>query len=217
MATALDDQFAILGKLGTLVVALGGKVGEAGQHIQFRQHRRCLADAPRLVRHQAPGGEEQVALEGVASLLRVKDLRFQFLQLRRGEPFGIHERLLAFVIRRSKVQIGLRDFDVIAEDTVEADFQRRDAGAFALAGFDLGQQLFAVLAQAAEFVELRIVAGPDQPTLAEKHRGLGMDRFLEQLAHVSKLVQVFPKFLEASCLEMVEISAKIRENLERVL
>ena len=156
-----------------MVVALGGKVGEAGQNIEFRQHRGGLADAPRLGGHLAPDGEEQVALEGLASFLGVQDLGFQFFQLRRGEPFGVHQRLLALVVRRSKVQIGLRDLDVVAEDAVEADLERGDAGALAFAGFDLGQQLFAVLAEVAEFVELGVVARPDQSALVQKTGGSG--------------------------------------------
>jgi len=49
--------------------------------------------------------------------------------------------------------IGAGDFDVVAEDVVEAHLERSDAGALALAGFDLGNVSLAVLAEVAEFIE----------------------------------------------------------------
>jgi hypothetical protein len=42
------------------------------------------------------------------------------------------------------VQIRLRNFDVVAEDGIEFDLERSDAGAAAFALFDLGENLFAV-------------------------------------------------------------------------
>ncbi len=50
------------------------------------------------------------------------------------------------------------NFDVIAEDLVEADFQGIDAGAFAFALFHGGDDLFAVLAEVTEVVELGVKA-----------------------------------------------------------
>jgi len=64
------------------------------------------------------------------------------------------------------MEIGPRDFDVVAEDLVEADFEGVDAGALALALFHGGDDLLAVFADIAEFVEFGVVAGPD-------HAGFG--------------------------------------------
>ena len=52
--------------------------------------------------------------------------------------------------------VGFGDLDVVAEDVVEADLERLDAGALALAGFDLGDVLPAVLAEVAQFVEFGV-------------------------------------------------------------
>ena len=57
----------------------------------------------------------------------VRILTFVFLQLRRGEPLRIYQRLLALIVRRSQRKIGLRDLDVIAEDRVIANLQRSDS------------------------------------------------------------------------------------------
>ena len=70
-------------------------------------------------------------------------------------------------------------------------------GPFALAGFDLGDQLLAVLAEAAEFVEFGVVARPDQIALREQHGRLGMNGFLEQLVYVGQLIQALENIREA--------------------
>ncbi len=63
--------------------------------------------------------------------------------------------------------IGFGDFDVIAEDVVEADFQRADAGAGALALLDLGEVGVAVVRDVAEFVETRVEAVADRAAVVE--------------------------------------------------
>src|SRR5260221_90612 len=52
------------------------------------------------------------------------------------------------------MQVGLGNFDVVAEDMVKADFERRDIGALALALFHGSDDLLAVLAEVAQLVEL---------------------------------------------------------------
>ncbi len=57
--------------------------------------------------------------------------------------------MFALIITRDMLQIGVRDLDVEAENVVEADLQRIDAGAGPFAGFDGGNVLPAVLADVA--------------------------------------------------------------------
>ena len=64
------------------------------------------------------------------------------------------------------MKIGAGNFDVIARDLVEADLQRGDAGAFAFALFHGSDDLFAVLAEVAEFVEFGVETGTN-------HAGVG--------------------------------------------
>ncbi len=70
------------------------------------------------------------------------------------------------------MQIRFGDLDVIAEYAVEADFERVDAGSFALALFHCGDDLFAVLAEAAEFVELGVKASANDSGIRCKCRRL---------------------------------------------
>ena len=54
----------------------------------------------------------------------IQHLALVFLEFRRSEALGVHQRLLAFVIGRRQVPVGIRDLDVIPEHIVEPDFER---------------------------------------------------------------------------------------------
>ena len=80
--------------------------------------------------------------------------------------------------------VGFRDLDVIAEDVVEADFQRLDAGAGALARFDLGDILAAVMAEIAQFVQFGVEAGADGAAIGQIHWRLVGNRRKNAVAHL---------------------------------
>ena len=116
-----------------------------------RSARRLLRD---------PGSQlgEQAAFDFGDALVGGEDFAFVFLQLRDREALGVDEGLLALEIGGDQVQIGLGDFQIEAENLVVADFQRADAGAFAFALFHGGDDLPAVLAEVAQFVELGVAS-----------------------------------------------------------
>ena len=91
------------------------------------------------------------------------------------------------------VQVGLADLDVKAEDVVELDLERVDAGAFALALLDLGDVVLAVAADVAEFVELRVESALDDSAVVEGDGRLGEDGALDALAYVGELVEQIPQ------------------------
>ena len=64
--------------------------------------------------------------------------------------------MFALVIGGGEMEIGFGNLHVVAKDGVEADFERADAGAFTFALFHGGNDLFAVLAEVAQFVELSV-------------------------------------------------------------
>ena len=123
VASLLDEQFAVVGEFGTAIVAFGGKVREAGEHVDFRQHRRGLAQTRGFVPHLAADTDEKVTFERVAALLGLEDFDFQFLQLRGGEALGIDQRLFTLVIGRRQMQVRFGDFDIVAKDVVEAHLE----------------------------------------------------------------------------------------------
>ncbi len=135
--------------LRTCPSAQGSEVREAGEQVD-------LCDAPRGLAHACSGIEqvaaqlgEDAALDLAGSLLRRQDLGLVLLELGRGEAFGVDEGLLALVVGGDGLGVGLGDLDVVAEDVVEADFERADAGALALAFFDRGERLTAAAAELA--------------------------------------------------------------------
>ena len=79
------------------------------QHVDLGQRQRGLADAPGFAGNRRAQLGEQPALDLDDLFLRVENLRFVFLQLRRGEALGVDQRLLALVVGGSQVQVGLRD------------------------------------------------------------------------------------------------------------
>ncbi len=83
----------------------------------------------------------QLALED--SLVGAEYLGLVLLERSRGEPFAAGDGLLALIVVRNGVQVRFGDLDVVAEDTIEADLQRGDAGSGALALLHLGDDLTA--------------------------------------------------------------------------
>ena len=113
-----------------------------------------------LTRQRAFAGRERLVLER--------------LQLGRGEALGIFHRLAALVVVGDLGGLALRDLDEIAVQAIELHPQRGDAAALALARFELEQEGVAVAADGAQLVELGVVAGGDDASVAdERGRLLG--------------------------------------------
>src|ERR1019366_6399875 len=100
--------------------------------------------------------------------------------------------------------IGAGDFDVVAEDVVEAYLERGDAGALALAGLDLGDVLLAVLAEVAELVELGMISGADGAAIGEVEGWLIGDGFEDDPSDVGEFVEAVVKVAQAGSLLGVE-------------
>src|SRR5208337_5355684 len=96
-----------------------------------------LPDASRLGRNRRAQFGKEPPFDLDHLFLRVKDFGFVLLQLGRGKALGIDQRLLAVIIGWGKVQVRLRNFQVVAKDAVELDLERANAGALTLALLDL--------------------------------------------------------------------------------
>ncbi len=113
------------------------------------------------------------------------------------------------------LQVGLADLYVKAEDIVELDLERVDAGALALALLDLGDVVFAVAADVAEFVELRIESALDDSAIVEGDGRLGEDAALDALAYVGEFVEQIDEGGEARGREVGKCAAHGGEFGER--
>src|SRR5882757_10574657 len=88
------------------------------------------------------------------------------------------------------MQIGLGNFDVIAEDVIETDFERSDVGALALALFHGSDDLLAVLAEIAQLVEFSVEAGANDARLGgQRGRFIGNGVF-KKFADVGEFVDL---------------------------
>ncbi len=140
---------------------------EAGEDVDFGERHRGAADTTSLGSDRATQLGENAALDFDNLFLGVENLRLVFLQLRRGKTFGIDQRLFAFVVGGRVVQVRLRDFDVVTENRVELNLQRADAGAQALALFNLREILLAIARQNAKFVESSVNAAGNYTAIVE--------------------------------------------------
>ncbi len=106
----------------------------SSQHVQFRDSPRHRQHVRAMPPPRAPARPGTVRTPARSSSRRRRcTMRLVLLQVRRDIAFAVGGGLLAHVVVRHVAEIGLRDLDVVAEDGVVADFERVDAGAFALA------------------------------------------------------------------------------------
>src|SRR6266403_4991958 len=91
------------------------------------------------------------------------------------------------------MQIGLGNLNVVAEDLIEANLQRVDVGAFALALLHRCDDLFAVLAQVAKFIQLRVVTVANHSGISRKRRRLIGNRAFEALANIGEFIDFLMK------------------------
>ena len=93
-----DLQVATVFQIRPAIVAIRCNCGEAGEHVDFGQRQRGLANARASAAMAARNSANRSRSIVDHLLLRIQNLRFVFLQLGRGEALGIHQRLLALVI-----------------------------------------------------------------------------------------------------------------------
>ena len=106
--------------------------------------------------------QEQFVFEFDAAFLGAEDFAFHLLQLRGDEPLAVGDGLLADVMRGHFVEVGPGDLDVVAEDGIEADLERADAGAFDFLLLQPGDPFLAFAGAAAEVVQIGVEALSDQ-------------------------------------------------------
>ena len=100
----------------------------------------------------------------------VRNFLLVFFELWGDVALGVLDGLLADVVGRDLVAVGVGDFEVVAEHRVEPDLDVRDAGALALGGLVLGRPLLAAGGELAELVEVAAVARADETAVAGHER-----------------------------------------------
>ncbi|MEY2726686.1 MAG: hypothetical protein RLZZ458_2553, partial [Planctomycetota bacterium] len=108
---------------GSAVAAVGSDSSKAGECINFGEG----FGGPQKLAHGV--GDffaecvEKVLFEGVSTVFGAEDFVFVFLKFRGDEAFLVFERLFADVFGGNFFNVGGSDFEVVAEDFVEANFE----------------------------------------------------------------------------------------------
>ena len=171
MASAADDQPVVLEDARPAVVMKPCTFSQRGERINLCEHVGGVLNLRGKSEHIFAQLLKELVFQGARLLLRAEDLALQLLELRRDEPFGVDQCLLADVILRHGGEIGLAHLDVVAEDRIELHLERFDAGALLFALLNLRKPALAVGGGGAQFVELRGVSRTDHPAVGEQRRG----------------------------------------------
>src|SRR5262249_7999198 len=122
---------------------------------------------------------------------------------------------LAVVIARHQVQVGLRNFKVVAEDTIETHFERADAGALALPLLEAGKVLLAVAAQPTQFVEFAINPAPYDSAFSQGQRRMFCNGALVALTPIRKIVERAVELLPAPRINIAKRGFEPRQARKR--
>ena len=128
MPAVADLQHARVADVRTAIAEKPRCLGKRGEHVELRERGSGLLNRGELGDHRLAHAKKQFVFEFDAALVRAEDLALHLLQLRRDESLAIGDGLLADVMRRCFVEVGLRHLDVVAEYGVETHFERGDAG-----------------------------------------------------------------------------------------
>ena len=121
------------------------------------------------------------------------------------------------VVGRDRVQIRLGDLDVVAEHAVVAHLQRVDAGARALALFELRDHLFARSADAPQVVEPRVEAVANIAAVAHERARLVDQAAVDVVAHVDEIVERADQRPGERRLARLEDEPHARHHRDRLL
>ncbi len=84
------------------------------------------------------------------------------------------------IVRRHQMRIGLTHFNVITKDLIKPDFEGFDAGALALSGLEARHPLLVAFGLANQAIEVGVITGANQATIADRDRGRIHNGLLQQ-------------------------------------
>ena len=166
-----------------------GQVRQRRKHVELRKHSGSRLQPLRRRGRRLAQLDEQLVFQFLGLLVGREHFFLVLLQLRRDVALGVLDRLLAVIIVGNLVAVRVRDFEVIAEHFVEADFQAGDAGAGDFLGLILGDPLLAAGREIAQRVELRMKPAADQAALAAGKRAIVHQRFFQPRANFGAQIQ----------------------------
>ena len=185
----LDLDAPLVSNVGPIPPLDPRQLGKAGQDIQLPQCGGGFLDRLEVVEHLLAQAKKQVVLQLRGPFFGAEDLRFHDLEVLGDEALAAGHGLFAHIVTRHLGEVRFGDFDVIAEHRVEADFQRRNAGAGDFVLLELGQPVLAASGCGAEFVQLRAEAIPDHSALLHRQGWFIGDGVAEQFDEVGEFAE----------------------------
>ena len=218
MAALTDVDALAVVQHGTHVAAFAGDACEGLEAVDARhrggvaQHRRQrTAD----IGHD-PGVD--ALLQDEHLLLGAENLLLVLFQFARNVTLGVGEGLLAYPRLGDLVLVGVADLDIVAENVVVADLERRDAGGLALALLDAREVVLTVERDAAQVVQFGIDAVGDHAALLYLVvLRVGVDFAGDTLADLRQRVDLLCQRMQAVVVGGLQRSLERLDGSERVL
>ena len=179
-----DLQLRLFDDRRPAIVPLPGQLRQRDEHVELRQHVGRGLHPPPRGRHRVAKLQEQLVLQLLRFLVGREHLLLVFFQLGRDVALGVFYRLFADVFGRYLLAMGVGDFDVVAENLVEADLERGNARPLALLGLIAGDPLLAAAGQLAQGVERLVVTVADEAAVAAGERAVVGQRRIEPAAEI---------------------------------
>ena len=162
MARVGEVEAAVGGEMGAGVLVELRGLGEGEEDVEGGEGVGGFLEGGEVFADLLAEVDEEVVFEGFGALVGAEDFLLHLLEGGGDVALGIGHRLLALVVVGDFVDFGFGDFEEVAEDVVEFDFEGFDAGAFAFGFLQFGEPVFSFAGGGAEFVQFGGVAIADE-------------------------------------------------------
>ena len=218
MASLADVDALAVVEHGADIAAFAGDAGEGLQAIDTRHDSGVAQQHGERTAYVGDDVGIDALFDHQHLLLGPEDLLLVFLQFLGDVAFGIGEGLLADPALGNLVLMGVAHFDIVAEDVVVADLERRDARRLALALLDACQVILAVERNAAQVVQLGIHAvGDDAALLNLVVERIGVYLPRDAVAHAGHQVDLRRQRMQSVVVRGFERRLEQFDRKERIL
>ncbi len=150
----MDLEIETIVHVGPHVLSPDRQVRQRRESVELRHAVADSLESIELPPDLGPNLLEQPALEREDLLFRARHPLLPLLELGREVALGVRERLLAHVVLRDPVEVGLRHLEVVTEHLVVADLQGGDSRARPLASLERRDEVSRTVPGRPQLVEL---------------------------------------------------------------
>ena len=158
--------------------------------IKYGNRTGCACDTIHRIADDPAELFEHLVFQGADAFLGAEDLLFKLFQFLRDIPFAADKRLFANIIFGDFVFVRIGHFDIIAEHTVKARSQLRNACSFLFSCFQTCDHRRTVLHRIAQIVQFTAVAVSEHSALAHGKRRIIHQRIVQYLTKILQHIHV---------------------------